>query len=593
MVKKFKLFVILLIIGVCNPLFQSHAQTLSYEREWATYFGDENVMIADNVVDNDGNIYFVGMINDGGSFPATAGSHQSTYGGGANDGFLVKMDPQGQIIWASYYGGDDSEAITGIDFDGNDHLYLIGRTNSTNNIASPSSYQPEKDGDVATFIAKFNTAGERIWATYYSAMTSSSNSDFGNIMSAGATIVSDAKGFIYFVTRTDKLDAATTGTFQTEIGQANNDLVSKFSADGERIWATYYGIHKSSIYSIALGDGDNVLYLGGDAYDCPPYGSFNTYFGTIGSHQPEPRNCRNIFVSKFSINGNRIWSTYYGNHSGGFMGKNAIVNFGESVYFSGMTHFSADITTPGSYQEAAPSGDRASYLVKFNADGERQWGTYIGLDRDMSTSYLPLYAQLDIDSEGKIYMLGSTRLQENISTSGAFQEEKALHTDTYLAIFSPEGLLRYGTYFGGDGSENGSGPLVHESSFYMFGQTGSTEGITTSDSYQPDYMQSTSSDLETNIFITKFTLESMGVEDYGAGKFTLYPNPNNGSFTISAEESTILALEVYNTLGQQIEASQTILNNKSVQIDGLRSGLYFVKIISDNARTGTINVLVK
>lgn len=590
--KKAKLFWLSLLFIAFIPLSQSYAQPFNYERIWATYFGDENLTIADNALDKYGNIYFVGRVNDDGFFPATNDSHQPLYGGGTSDGFIVKMNPEGQLIWATFYGGEMSEYISGIAIDENDDIYIIGATSSTSGIATPNSYQPQIDGVSDIFVAQFSPGGERIWATYYPS-TDSSTQDFSGmgISSHGESIVADGTGAIYFVNRTDKLDAATTGTFQMEIGQASNTLVSKFSTDGERIWATYYGINFSNVYSVALGS--DGLYLGGVTFDCPPSGSYNTYFGTVGSHQPEPGSCKDVFVSKFSVEGNRLWTTYYGNNYPESMVKNAIVCFGENIYFSGISYTSTNITTPGSYQEGAPSNENSSYLIKFNSAGERQWGTFFGLDPDLSALDITPYARLGKDSQGNIYMLGNTKFQANISTDGAFQEEKALKNDNYLAIFHPSGQLLYGTYYGGDGEEYGSSPLVYGHTVFMFGQTSSTEGIATAGSYQPDYMQSADPDLETNIYIAKFTPEGMGLDDLDTQSFTVYPNPNNGSFTIMAKEGIISSVEVYNTLGQRMEKTWTALRTNEVQVQGLGSGLYFVRVVLDNARIGTVKVVVK
>ncbi|HLW32617.1 MAG TPA: T9SS type A sorting domain-containing protein, partial [Aequorivita sp.] len=69
--------------------------------------------------------------------------------------------------------------------------------------------------------------------------------------------------------------------------------------------------------------------------------------------------------------------------------------------------------------------------------------------------------------------------------------------------------------------------------------------------------------------------------------------PNNGSFTIMAKEDIISSLEVYNTLGQRMERTRMALNNQGAQLTGLDSGLYFVKVVFDNARIGTVKVVVK
>lgn len=150
----------------------AYAQILNFERDWATYFGDENIRLADSAIDKDGNIYFVGMIEANSTeLPTTSGSYQPLFAGGTLDGFLVKMDAGGQIVWATYYGGEGEENITGITIDDNDKIYIIGYTSSATGIATPNSHQPNLIGVSNPFVAKFSSNGFREWATYYPGST--------------------------------------------------------------------------------------------------------------------------------------------------------------------------------------------------------------------------------------------------------------------------------------------------------------------------------------------------------------------------------------------------------------------------------------
>lgn len=586
-----KLFWFLLIGGIFNLSVNSYSQELVYERVWGTYFGDENLRIFNNAIDREGNIYLVGGVQSNAFFPATANSHQPAYGGGVNDGFVVKMNSEGEILWATYYGGERSEYISGVTIGENNNVYITGISSSNENIATPDAYQPYINGVSDYFVVKFSPEGERLWGTYYPSVDGESPNHSLEIGAITYSIVADGLGAIYFVNRTDKPDIATPGTFQTEIGQPGNFLITKFSAAGERLWATYYGIYNSSISSIALGS--DGLYLAGNTLECPPQGSYNTYFGTAGSHQPEPDFCKSVYLSKFTFDGQRIWSTYYGGISPGRLEMNAVVCFEDAVYFTSVSPPSTAITTPGSYQESAD--DVTPFLVKFNSDGERQWGTFLGLNPDMLVNSTSSYAQLEKDKIGNIYMLGTTRLDDNISTSSAFQEERAGSRDAYLAIFSPGGQLLYGTYYGGDDTELTTKPLVYEDFFYIVGHTKSTEGITTEGSYQPDYMTGSNPTmtLKTNIFLAKFAPEGMGIEDFGNENLIVFPNPNNGNFSIMTKDGIISSVEVYNSLGQKVVKSKSTFNSQGAEVADLDSGLYFVKVTLDNYQTETIKVMVE
>ncbi len=66
-----------------------------------------------------------------------AGPFQTANGGGAYDAFLAKYSATGNIVWATYYGGNgyDQGTCVAIDSMGGS-VYLTGYTNSTSGITS-------------------------------------------------------------------------------------------------------------------------------------------------------------------------------------------------------------------------------------------------------------------------------------------------------------------------------------------------------------------------------------------------------------------------------------------------------------------------
>jgi len=74
----------------------------------------------------------------------------------------------------------------------------------------------------------------------------------------------------------------------------------------------------------------------------------------------------------------------------------------------------------------------------------------------------------------------------------------------------------------------------------------------------------------------------------------LYPNPNNGSFTINyAGTGKQLMVEVYNVMGQQVLSQQyNVANNSNIPVNGLSEGVYFVKMNVDNVPVKTEKIIV-
>ena len=97
---------------------------------------------------------------------ASPGCHQAVLGG-STDAFVVVFNSQGQRLWGTYYGGLQYDQADGCTFGSNHSVFVVGTTNSINNISTPFSYQPLNGGGSDAFLVKFDSAGTRLWGTFY------------------------------------------------------------------------------------------------------------------------------------------------------------------------------------------------------------------------------------------------------------------------------------------------------------------------------------------------------------------------------------------------------------------------------------------
>jgi hypothetical protein len=78
------------------------------------------------VLGSDGSAYVTGFTNSF-DFPVTAGALQPTYfGGGQNQGFLVKVNPAGAVVYSTFVNGPAFMRITGMAIDGAGEVFLTG-----------------------------------------------------------------------------------------------------------------------------------------------------------------------------------------------------------------------------------------------------------------------------------------------------------------------------------------------------------------------------------------------------------------------------------------------------------------------------------
>jgi hypothetical protein len=84
-----------------------------------------------------------------------------------------------------------------------------------------------------------------------------------------------------------------------------------------------------------------------------------------------------------------------------------------------------------------------------------------------------------------VYLTGSTTSETNIATPDGFQPVKSTGSDAFLARFRPDGVLEWGTYYGGEGNDAGFECSVDlAGNIYMTGESTSSGSIATPGAYQ-------------------------------------------------------------------------------------------------------------
>ncbi len=87
----------------------------------------------------DGSIVVGGSSYGNGSFPSTPGAYDSTPNGGY-DGVVARLSPQlDHLVFATFLGGHDDEALADISSDADDRIYGVGQSRSTDFPVTPNA----------------------------------------------------------------------------------------------------------------------------------------------------------------------------------------------------------------------------------------------------------------------------------------------------------------------------------------------------------------------------------------------------------------------------------------------------------------------
>ncbi|NOQ72126.1 MAG: PKD domain-containing protein [Crocinitomix sp.] len=344
---------------------------------------------------------------------------------------LVEYNPNFSLIidpWVTNYGGEGVDYGLEVDTDPEGNVVMSGETFSATAIAEAGFQMVFGGGSSDSFLAKFNENGVRLWATYYGGAV--------GLRERGNGVATDSDGNVYVGGATGSTESiATVGAFQPDYGGGLFDsYIAKFDPSGARLWATYFG-----------GPGEDYgMNIGVDIYDnayIVGY-TFSTAAISFDGHQMDLGGFADGFLVKFDPDGNREWATYYGGLNAELIHDVEGDKFG-NIVLSGVTTSSEQISTPGVFQEEFAGGQDA-FLVKFEQDGTRIWGTYFGL------LLVERGDAVTTDTVGNVYMAGKVTTSTGAATPGAFQMENGGISDAFLSKFDPDGNQLWATYVGGE-----------------------------------------------------------------------------------------------------------------------------------------------
>src|SRR5690554_2367051 len=330
-------------------------------------------------------------------------------------------------------------------------------------------------------IMKYNVDKEIVWATYYPSSQSS------RINFSTNTIAIDHDDNIYVAGQLSFVYANPTPSFnlynpgggayyQSNIGTGRN-FILKFSIDGERLWATMMEPNTNSTGQSISGleiDNQNRLVAVGYAY------APSSSWGTIplanpgGNHyyQGSPIESQVPILYRFNSNLSLNWGTYISQgvansyNGGGEPGVVARIDDNDNIFLA--TNASSSTYTlvnpgGGAYQDnSAPTGRKIS-IFKFLADGSLYWNTLYGGESSANSILWQDPRDMTILSNGDVVIVGRSNCTDfpTFSTGSAYLKS-TLSTgstsvyDGVILQFTNNGVRKWATYYGGDGTSDGS-----------------------------------------------------------------------------------------------------------------------------------------
>ncbi|HMV43933.1 MAG TPA: SBBP repeat-containing protein, partial [Leptospiraceae bacterium] len=198
--------------------------------------------------------------------------------------------------------------------------------------------------------------------------------------------------------------ALTTFTIQAvnAFGSTEFKIDLQILGTGENVWTVIHGV---TGYATTAGYGS--LFFNSNSNSL--YSAGATLGALDGESNPSP-GVASGFVTKYDLNGNRIWTKLSIATSGGFGQNGLSVDSAENIYIGGSVYGPTTfdgITTPNSYNAA---------ISKFAPDGTRQWSS-LRYQNSSESFGNAIYA----DASGSVFLLGQAKggLDFSANTAGS------------------------------------------------------------------------------------------------------------------------------------------------------------------------------
>jgi len=369
------------------------AGNLLWVKQFDTGLGVDTIPGELMVVDRDRNIYlsqqFTGTVDldpGPGVFNLTA-----TTGWGF-DVFVLKLDPDGNFLWAKQIGGPADDRVGAIAVDSSGNVYTSG------NFYGPVDFDPGPGrfdltastiGDV--YVQKLDSAGNLVWAHQYG------NANFDRVHKIE---ISREQNLI--------LHGCFEGTVDFDPGPASfmlsslNDTYDVYTLSldqaGNFLWATQIRSTLDMKFSVMELDQAGNIYTVG-----PLLGNIDLDPGPdsviiVGSNTGRER----MFIQKINKNGQYDRQLIIGNTGQGQLG---VLDVGAdqtgNIYLTGTFNGTVDLDPSlGTQTLSATFGFTKPFIAKYNSFGNFVWA------RDLETNASPMFRSFTVDPTANIYFAG-------------------------------------------------------------------------------------------------------------------------------------------------------------------------------------------
>lgn len=540
---------------------------------WAKQIGGAHLdEVNDIAVDAGGDVYVTGSVRGMVDFDPDTGVVNLNPMSNSFNAFILKLNTTGSFVWAKHIDGPSGSVGNGIDIDGDGNVYTTGWFSGLTDFDPSTNTFNITSFSHDIFVLKLDVMGNFVWVKNMR----------GTSTEQGKSIAVDANKNIYTTGFfTDTLDFDLNGAAPPIVSAGGYDMfVQKLDSNGNFLWGKGIGGADSEEgKSIAVDANGNVYTTGyfSGAVNFDPNGGM-TWLSSAGNID--------AFVQKLDPMGNLEWATSMGGYSHDW-GYDITVDASGASYVTGRFEGTVDFNpSSNAVDNLVGAGGFDGYVQKLDAAGNFKWARSIG-----GLGYDFAYG-VAVDLNGNVFTTGSF--------SGTVDFDPSQDTASLTAIAPYDVFVQKWALCTLDISTTINNTTItanNSNATYQWldcnnnndtisGATGQSFTATANGDYAVVITENGCVDTSSCVNVIVTSLHQSSQE-----KIQLYPNPNNGIFTLDLGTEKATAIRIYNMQGQEV---YTDLNVQKQRCEfKLAAGLYWLKIALDNEKEEVLKVLVR
>jgi hypothetical protein len=516
---------------------------LSPTSQGSTYEADDVAM------DSLGNVWVAGQVN-GTGFPVTPDAENAS-GAGSNDIGILKLDPAGELLYATYLGGGSSDQPAAVVVANDDSVWIAGVTTSADFPTAGAAPQGAHAGLEDGFLCRLDAAGQLAYSTLLGGARWDRIEGLAIDRNSGA---------IWVCGTTDSVDFPVAGgPFQATIAHQglpgslppSDAFVAKFSAAGALLHSTYLGSGEHDRATAIDIDSSGNAWVCGDMSSVegwPP-----EFPVTPDARQSErhvdtvdEEGSQDAFLAKFAASGGLLYASYISG-TGHDHASDVVVTSADDVWVVGDTTSGDLETTADAFQAALAGTAEDVFMHRYDNSGRNLlYGGYYG------GSDIESFVKGAVDSNDDLWLAGvtysaadfpvvATAAQPFIGGGPGTGGDR--DRDAFLMGFSMGGaMLKYATYHGGSRHEYVGGIAIDGNNVaWVVGTTHSLDFPAAGD--PPDGPPWTGSS-ESAWYVSRFGLGEPPLD------LSMRPEPGDPGLG----ETVVVRARVFNNLATNISA---------------------------------------